>query len=75
MSSMDLKVRILNGQGDPASRDEIATIFAADTDYVPYRRNNAVSREGLITMTIPADKAVLQAKLLVPGYGFVWVSA
>ena len=72
---MDLTVRILNGQGDPASRDEIATLFAADLDYVPYRRNNIVSRDGLVTMTIPAEKAVLQAKLLVPGYGFVWISA
>ncbi|MDR0400444.1 MAG: endo-1,4-beta-xylanase [Treponema sp.] len=72
---MNVKVRILNPQGGPVSRDEIATLFAADQDYVPYRRNNTVSREGLVSMNIPGDRVVLQAKLAVPGYGFVWVSA
>jgi GH35 family endo-1,4-beta-xylanase len=72
---MTLTVRIPHPITGVASRDEIASLFAADLERTPYRRNNVVSRDGVITVNAPADKVILQAKLLVPGYGHVWVTA
>ncbi|MDR3248193.1 MAG: hypothetical protein LBT39_05350, partial [Treponema sp.] len=80
---MTITVRIPNPSKDltsgvavgTASRDELATLYAADLEHTPYRRNNVVSRDGVITVNVPADKVILQAKLVVPGYGHVWITA
>jgi GH35 family endo-1,4-beta-xylanase len=70
-----ITVKILNIRGETVSRDELATLFAADMNYVPWRRESTVSREGLVSLRIPGGPALLQAKLLLPGYGFMWITA
>ncbi|MDR1278092.1 MAG: endo-1,4-beta-xylanase [Treponema sp.] len=72
---MTITVKILNARGSPVSRDEIASLFAADLSCEPYRRENEVSREGIITLRVPAGPVILQAKLMLPGYGHVWITA
>jgi GH35 family endo-1,4-beta-xylanase len=72
---MTLKVKILNPQGNTANRDELATLFAADLNYLPYRRKNDVSRDGVVTLTVPEGPVLVQAKIGVPGYGFMWITA
>jgi GH35 family endo-1,4-beta-xylanase len=72
---MTLTVYIRNAQGSSVGRDEIASLFAADLSHEPYRRKNEVSREGTVTLHVPAGPVILQAKLLVPGYGFMWITA
>lgn len=72
---MTITVNILNVHGSTVSRDEIASLFAADLSHEPYPRKNDVSREGLVTLEAPAGPVILQAKLLVPGYGHMWITA
>ncbi|MDR3173001.1 MAG: endo-1,4-beta-xylanase, partial [Treponema sp.] len=72
---MTLSVKITDPRGLPASRDELATLFAADLNWEPYYRQNEVSREGQISLTAPEGPVMLQAKLVLPGYGHVWITA
>jgi GH35 family endo-1,4-beta-xylanase len=73
---MTIKARIVNERGESAGRDELATLFAADMDYVPFRRKNEVSRDATVSLEAASgEPLVLQAKLPVPGYGFVWITA
>jgi GH35 family endo-1,4-beta-xylanase len=70
-----ITVRIKNSLGECASRDEIASLFAADTDYVPFKRANNVTRDGVITVHVPFFPVILETKLIIPGYGHMWVTA
>jgi len=57
------------------ARDELHTLYASDMDYVPFRRKNTITREGDISMVVPDEPVILHAKLIIPGYGFMWVYA
>ncbi|MDR2486299.1 MAG: endo-1,4-beta-xylanase [Treponema sp.] len=72
---MVLRVRILNAQGCSESRDTLASLFATDLGYLPFRRKSEISREGVIRLTVPDEPVILHAKLPVPGYGFLWIVA
>jgi GH35 family endo-1,4-beta-xylanase len=72
---MTITVRITNPRGVSAGRDELATLIAADLNWEPYPRQNEVSREGVITLTVPEGPVLLQAKLVLPGYGHIWITA
>jgi GH35 family endo-1,4-beta-xylanase len=72
---MTITLRITDPRGAPASRDELATLFAADLNWEPYPRQNEISRAGLITLKVPEGPVLLQAKLVLPGYGHIWIVA
>ncbi len=69
-----LTVRILKENGTHASRNELISLYASDMDYVPYRRISSVKGDGTIELSIPESPVILQAKLMIPGYGSgMWV--
>jgi endo-1,4-beta-xylanase len=70
-----ISVKILNAGGTSVKRDELATLFATDLNYEPYRRQTTVDADGTIHLTVPAYPVILHAKLLIPGYGFMWIVA
>ncbi|MDR1176555.1 MAG: endo-1,4-beta-xylanase [Treponema sp.] len=72
---MTINVKILNTKAESVSRDELASFFVSDMNFVPYRRRAELSRDGEITITFPQGPVILQAKLIVPGYGHVWITA
>ncbi|GHU16691.1 hypothetical protein FACS1894163_06480 [Spirochaetia bacterium] len=72
---MNITVKILNVRGESTGWDELWSLFASDMNYVPWRRKHEISQNGTITLTVPGGPVILQAKLFIPGYGFMWVSA
>jgi GH35 family endo-1,4-beta-xylanase len=43
--------------------------------HVPFRRKNAVKRDGEILVYVSEYPVMLHAKIVIPGYGFMWVQA
>ena len=70
-----IKVKILDASGESCKRDELHTLYASDMDFVPYRRKNEVLRNGEINVNAPGERVILHAKLIIPGYGHMWVQA
>ena len=70
-----LTIKILNAYGGTVTRDELATLFASDLSYEPYRRQATIDTDGVIHLEVPDGPVILHAKLLIPGYGFMWVTA
>ena len=69
-----LTIRIIKADGRSAPRKEIVSLYASDMDYVPFRRNQTVDGDGTIHLPNPEEPVILHAKLLVPGFGFLWVT-
>lgn len=70
-----MKIKILNVNGETVRRDELATLFASDIDYEPYPRRATVAPDGTIRLETGDAPVILHAKITVPGYGFMWVTA
>ena len=70
-----IKVRMLNAAGESLLRDELFTLYAADMKNEPFRRKNEVKRDGEIHLHAPEYPVTLHAKIVIPGYGFMWVQA
>lgn len=70
-----LKVKLLDAYGKCVKRDELATLFATDMKYLPYHRRNEVKPDGEVYVNAPAWPVILNAKLVIPGYGHIWVVA
>ena len=70
-----INVKILNGAGGSMARDELHTLYASDMVHVPFRRKNIVQRSGEIQVYAPAERVILHAKLIIPGFGHMWVQA
>jgi hypothetical protein len=70
-----LKVNMHNATGASLSRDELHTLYATDMDHVPFRRSIEVKNSGEILLYAPAYPVILHAKIVIPGYGFLWVQA
>jgi len=70
-----LKIKILEADGAPVTREELITLYASDMNHVPFRRKSTVMYDGTINLEIPGEPVMLHAKLVIPGYGFMWISA
>ena len=70
-----LNVKILNAHGTTVTRDELVTLFATDMQYEPYHRKRTIDADGTIHLEVPEGPVILHAKLVIPGYGFMWVVA
>ena len=70
-----IKVRMFDANGSSLSRDELHTLYAADMNHIPFRRKIEVKRDGEITLYAPEYPVILHAKIVIPGYGFMWVQA
>lgn len=70
-----LKVKMLDAKGDSLLRDELHSLFATDMKHVPYRRMIDVQRDGVVHLHVPEGPVILNAKITIPGYGFMWVTA
>ena len=74
---MILQVKLLNAQGTTVNRDELFTLYASDMQYNPYFRQIDVATDGTVALTVPEGEGpvILHAKLLLPGFGFMWISS
>ena len=70
-----LTVKILNAHGTTVTRDELVTLYATDMSYEPYHRKATIDADGVIQLEVPEGPVILHAKLVIPGYGFMWVIA
>jgi hypothetical protein len=66
---------MLDAQGNSMLRDELHTLYATDMKQVPFRRKNEVQRSGEIYVNVPETPVTLHAKIIIPGYGYMWVQA
>lgn len=70
-----LTIKILNVHGTTVTRDELVTLYATDMSYEPYHRKAVIDADGVIQLEVPEGPVILHAKLMIPGYGFMWVTA
>ena len=71
-----LTVRIIRENGKHAKRAEIVSLYASDTDFVPYLRDRTIDGDGTIHLKVPEGPVILHAKLDIPGYGSgMWVTS
>ncbi|MBR2264788.1 MAG: endo-1,4-beta-xylanase [Firmicutes bacterium] len=70
-----LDIRILKADGKTAPRKEVVSLYASDMDYVPFLRNRTIDGDGTIHLKNPQEPVILHAKLLIPGFGFLWVTS
>ena len=70
-----IKVRMNDLAGNSRLRDEIATLYASDLQHRPFKRKTQVKHDGLIELYVPDEAVILHAKVHLPDYGFMWVSA
>ncbi|MDR1540792.1 MAG: endo-1,4-beta-xylanase [Clostridiales bacterium] len=70
-----IKVRMRNAVGGSLLRDELHTLYAADMKHVPFKRKTEVKNDGEILVYAPGYPVILNAKIVIPGYGFMWVQA
>lgn len=70
-----IKVRMLSPDGSSMLRDELHTLYATDMNYVPFRRKNEVNNDGDISVYAPEYPVILNAKIVIPGFGYMWVQA
>ena len=71
-----LTVRIIKENGKHAQRAEIVSLYASDTDFVPYLRDRTIDGDGTIHLKVPEGPVILHAKLDIPGYGSgMWVTS
>lgn len=70
-----IKVKMLNAAGGSLLRDELHTLYATDMKHVPFRRKIEINNDGEILVHVPEYPAILHAKIIIPGYGFMWVQA
>ena len=70
-----LTVKILNAHGTTVTRDELVTLYATDMSYEPYHRKATIDADGGMQLEVPEGPVILHAKLVIPGYGFMWVIA
>jgi GH35 family endo-1,4-beta-xylanase len=66
---------MLDAHGEAMLRDELHTLYASDMKHIPFRRKNEVKRDGEILMHLPESPVILNAKIIIPGYGYMWVKA
>ncbi|MDR2932263.1 MAG: endo-1,4-beta-xylanase, partial [Oscillospiraceae bacterium] len=70
-----INVKILEANGACASREELLTLYASDLKHEPFKRQSVVMPDGTVALEAPPEPCILHAKLRLPGYGHMWVSA
>ncbi len=71
-----INVRIYGPEGSPVTQDELASLYASDKNYVPYRRQASIGSDGAVHLMVPEGPVILHAKLRVPGYGYgMWITS
>ena len=59
-----LTVRIIRENGKHAKRAEIVSLYASDTDFVPYLRDRTIDGDGTIHLKVPEGPVIQLTKSL-----------
>ncbi len=70
-----LKVRLVGADGEPIPEERARTLYASDLRFAPMRRRSEIEPDGTVEIAIPGEGCALHARIEVPAFGDVWVTA
>ena len=73
--SHKMKVRMINGDGQPMSKYSLNTLYSSDLHFEPMRRKSDIGTDGVVTIETPEKDFALHAHIGVPDFGSVWIIA
>lgn len=74
-SDRTLRVVLLDERGKSVPQSRRKTLYVADLHFEPERRRISVAPDGTVEINVSIPRAVLHARITVPGFGNVWVAA
>lgn len=73
--SYKMKVKMINGNGNPMPEGWCRSLYSSDLHFEPIRRKSEIGSDGIVTIETADKDVALHAHILVPDFGFVWVTA
>lgn len=70
-----LKVKLLGPDGEPMGEEALKSLYAADLHFEPVRRRSEIGPDGTVEIKIPDGPTALHARICVPDFGTLWVTA
>lgn len=70
-----LRVRMLDAAGKPMPKRRLETLYVADLHFEPERQRRNIQSDGTVEIEATIKRATLRARIPVPGFGDVWVTA
>ncbi len=73
--AQQLKVKVLGLDGGPMDESALKSLYAADLHFEPVRRKSEIATDGTVRIEAPDGPAALHARVAVPDFGTLWVTA
>ncbi len=73
--SYRMKVKMINSDGNPMPEGWLRSLYSSDLHFEPIRRKSEIGSDGIVTIETADKDVALHAHILVPDFGFVWVTA
>lgn len=70
-----MKVKMINIDGNPMPEDWLRSLYSSDLHFEPMGRKSEIGSDGIVTIETADKNVAFHAHILVPGFGFVWVTA